>query len=216
MDRHFSRTPGHRHSNIQPIIDDTTPTEVAVEPIEQFISDHGLTMTAEPVDANPNIPDADVNPKASHFTVTIKGRGGALMTFYSVGSGTVDSWIGNPERKRVNHKGWFHGAGMFDSLRNREDFRRNERTLWSDEFRQMMAPLYRPELTDVLDCLASDASTVEYVRNFEDWADELGYDSDSRHAEQIYNTIERQAKELRYILATREVYERLLFEVERM
>ena len=103
---------------------------------------------------------------------------------------------------------------MFDSLTNRKSFRISSRTVWAEEFRQMMAPLYRPDLASVLDCLASDASSVEYVRDFEDWAGELGYDSDSRKAEEIFNMTERQSKELRYVLGS-PAYEELM-QLERL
>ena len=39
-----------------------------------------------------------------------------------------------------------------------------------------------PDAADVLDCLASDAGSIEYVSGFEEWASELGFDSDSRKA----------------------------------
>ena len=53
-----------------------------------------------------------------------------------------------------------------------------------------------PELLDVLNCLLMDWQSVQGVDGFEEWADELGYDTDSRQAERIYNACKRQTKEL--------------------
>lgn len=50
----------------------------------------------------------------------------------------------------------------------------------------IIKPLPTPELIDVMYCLVSDADAIEY-QNFEEFADMLGYDSDSRQAEQTYN-----------------------------
>lgn len=42
-----------------------------------------------------------------------------------------------------------------------------------------------PTLRDVLHCLMSDGDAINYL-SFEDWADNFGYDKDSRKAEKIY------------------------------
>lgn len=50
-----------------------------------------------------------------------------------------------------------------------------------------------PDLRDVLDCLASEAAGYENARTFEDWAEEYGYDTDSRKAERTYHAIQGQS-----------------------
>jgi hypothetical protein len=57
-----------------------------------------------------------------------------------------------------------------------------------------------PSAEDVLDCLLSDASTVESVSTFEEWCAELGYDEDSRRAERTYEAIKAQTVRLRAFL----------------
>lgn len=42
-----------------------------------------------------------------------------------------------------------------------------------------------PEIESVLSCLALDSNALDYA-DFEDWAKNFGYDSDSRSAEKIY------------------------------
>jgi hypothetical protein len=73
-----------------------------------------------------------------------------------------------------------------------------------------------PELADVLDCLASDAASIENAPNFEDWASELGYDTDSRKAEKTFKVCQKQAEKLRQLLYTDEAYRNLLFNTERL
>lgn len=43
-----------------------------------------------------------------------------------------------------------------------------------------------PDIKDVLYCLVADSSAYEYA-SFEEWAGDMGYDTDSRKAETIYN-----------------------------
>jgi hypothetical protein len=57
-----------------------------------------------------------------------------------------------------------------------------------------------PTLDDVMGCLAMDASSVDNARNFEDWAAELGYDTDSRKAEATYRACVDQVAKLRNLL----------------
>jgi hypothetical protein len=70
-----------------------------------------------------------------------------------------------------------------------------------------------PELDEVLDCLISDANSVRW-ENFEGFAANMGYDSDSRKAEKIYKACERSAKRLEKFLG--DAYEEALDDVEGM
>jgi hypothetical protein len=71
-----------------------------------------------------------------------------------------------------------------------------------------------PELSNVLGCLASDASGVENASGFEDWCAEYGYDTDSRKAERTFRACEREAKRLQAFLGE-SAYKTLLYDVER-
>ncbi len=72
-----------------------------------------------------------------------------------------------------------------------------------------------PQLDEVLDCLASDAASIQDGASFEDWAADLGYDTDSRKAERTYQAVKDQAEKLRALLGD-DNYERLLWEIERL
>lgn len=56
-----------------------------------------------------------------------------------------------------------------------------------------------PELRDVMCCLLMDASVLDYS-SFEDWANEYGYDTDSRKAETTYRQCIETALKLRNAL----------------
>lgn len=71
-----------------------------------------------------------------------------------------------------------------------------------------------PQLADVLDCLASDASGVENARSFEEWCSEYGFDADSRKAMSTYKACEREVARLKALLGD-ELYRQLLYGVER-
>jgi hypothetical protein len=72
-----------------------------------------------------------------------------------------------------------------------------------------------PALDDVLDSLASDAATMENCATFEEFCGELGYDSDSRRAERIYQTCRKhQARLLRFL--GHDAYDLLLWHTERL
>ena len=57
-----------------------------------------------------------------------------------------------------------------------------------------------PGVEEVLDCLCSDASTVDNARSFEDWCSDLGYDTDSRKAEKTFKAVETQTGRLKAFL----------------
>jgi hypothetical protein len=73
----------------------------------------------------------------------------------------------------------------------------------------------RPTVSEVLDCIASDASGYENSNSFEDWADDYGYDADSRRAETIYHNVKTVSLNMKNFLG-KEAYETLLWETEKM
>ena len=50
----------------------------------------------------------------------------------------------------------------------------------------------------MLDCLLSDAFGAD--EDFENWAREYGYETDSRKAERIYQKVQRQTERLKRLL----------------
>ncbi len=48
-----------------------------------------------------------------------------------------------------------------------------------------------PTVFEVMECLCSDAASIENALNFEDWCSELGNDPDSRRAEKTFLACQR-------------------------
>jgi len=82
-------------------------------------------------------------------------------------------------------------------------------------FSQGPAIRREPGVEDVLDCLASDASGYDNAGSFEAWAEEYGYNADSRKAESKYRAVERHTHGLENLLG-RSAYRTLLDTVERL
>lgn len=172
-------------------------TESEQQTIEQFISEHGLTMTSEPVPENPNM-SGGMPEGAQHYYCVVTAESGeeSLSTYYSVGPGIV-------ERHAVKRL----------SIADRKFFARAPKTIYAQESIAKHRKSYRPDLRDLLDCLASDCCGSD--ESFEDWAANYGYDEDSRKAENTYHIIRKQARELRQLLGA-EAYEVLIYQTERL
>jgi hypothetical protein len=74
---------------------------------------------------------------------------------------------------------------------------RRGRSSMTVPFSQGPAHTHPPDAVDVLSCLASDASGFDDARSFEEWADNYGYDTDSRKVERTYRAVQRQTERLR-------------------
>jgi|HubBroStandDraft_1064217.scaffolds.fasta_scaffold708938_1 hypothetical protein len=72
-----------------------------------------------------------------------------------------------------------------------------------------------PDIRDVVDAVAAEAAVVDEARRYELWADQMGFDRDSRQGERAYRAARRQARLLRGLLGD-ERYEELLWEIERL
>ena len=74
-------------------------------------------------------------------------------------------------------------------------------------FHQGPAIRDEPTAADVLECLASDASSAE--QPFEQWCGDYGENTDSRKAEATYKAVVRQTKGLRRLLG--DDFEKIVF-----
>jgi hypothetical protein len=92
----------------------------------------------------------------------------------------------------TDDEGWEHHAYSL-----RVDFEgRSMVTPW----RQGVGITDDPEVHDVMSAMISDTSGVLHGETFEDWADEYGYDTDSRKAEATYRAVVAQTEGLRRLL----------------
>lgn len=75
-------------------------------------------------------------------------------------------------------------------------------------------PDERPEV--VIDSLVCDGWGYQNVDGFEDWADEYGYDADSRKAEKVYQAVGKIAQDFITFIGGRDELEKLALRYERM
>ena len=157
---------------------------------EQFCEEHGIKLEATAVPENPNM-SGEMSPGSMHFHCVLRSSesGRTFTTYYSVGSGIVDSWL------RAKYPRTKNAPYDFALVRQRR------------------AHQYKPPVSDVLNCLQLDANMQENSRCFHEWCDELGYDSDSIRARKIYDHCEEQARKLWEFLGYR-TYRELIDEVQ--
>jgi hypothetical protein len=130
------------------------------EEITQELTDKGFALESELVRD-----DFDGREGASVWSVTVTRNGQSFQTEYTHGCHFRHRRNGQPVQYPA-----LGGRMTIDQLE------KNKRTI-PDE----------PTLADVMSSLVSDAQCVADGQTFEDFADELGYDTDSRNAERIYN-----------------------------
>lgn len=95
------------------------------------------------------------------------------------------------------------------TLRNRSN--RRQFTLY---FSMGLGLSGKPEVADILDCVAMDSVSVENARNFSEWTSEFGYSEDDSQAKRTYEVCQRQAEKLRKFIG--KGYSNLLFKTERL
>lgn len=106
-------------------------------------------------------------------------------------------------RTRVTHKGtsrWDHGIDRDDW---RVTFSGNGRKLTVTFHTGFGLRPAKPTGAEVLSCLIDDAHTIDNAPSFEEWADDLEYDTDSREAERTFREIHKQSGKVRDFLADR-------------
>ena len=104
-------------------------------------------------------------------------------------------WDEDPETSRYVHN-------KFKITVENWDNKKKASFNWYDSYQNYMDGVTKMDEHDILNAVASwleDASAVEQTE-FEGWADDMGYGSDSRHAERIYKELEKGAKKIDELL----------------
>lgn len=157
------------------------------ETIEATAADLGLTMTAEFIPWNASR-RADEKDPSLNWSITLHKAGRAFLTTdYSAGMGHAPSCkqgrMTNDERRAVE---WECSHGRAARLQASLDLFTGGKPIL-------------PNLADVLYSLCSDADAIDSP-TFEEWAENIGYDTDSRKAEAIYRACLEIALKLRAAL----------------
>lgn len=126
--------------------------------IEETLTEMGFVLTSTLVRD-----DFDGREGGTTWAVTVTRNGESIQTDYTIGSAHRHYRNGKPIQ--IHH--WNRAL---------DDVERNKRTKPD-----------KPTLPDVLNCFVMDAQCVSDGQLFEDFADDLGYDKDSRKAEKAYN-----------------------------
>jgi hypothetical protein len=177
----------------------------ATQTIQAFIEKHGLSIESQLLKEPPadvSAEDRKRDPNRSYWTVTIKREGGKpLTTSFNQGS-AFRRW-----------KQWANGLTQREvTQRARGERATPQGGRETVHFVENTEPM-PPALADVLDCLRSDSQSFANALDFEEWAAEFGYDTDSRKAEQTYQACGKIAAGLQRLLGAA-AYNELLEETE--
>ena len=155
---------------------ETTEQTTSKELIEAWAAEHGVTMQAVFVPFSQSRNKGEKSPSLN-WMVTIQKSGlDILTTDYGMGCGHCPSYKQRPNT--------FEHAAM---MRECEGGKIRNGT-----------PIL-PSIPDVLHSLSMDADVID-AGDFEGWAIEFGYDTDSRKAEALYRTCLGIALKLRAAL----------------
>lgn len=156
--------------------------------IQKFIKKHNIKLSFQTAFENPNMDNA--NMEMDHFQVK-------LTRYKTDGKQLIDREYNTYFSMGIGHR-------KYTEVLEHPDARETVQKYFNNG----------PTCADVLDCLASDCAGIENADNFEQWAEDYGYDTDSRKAEKIYNICKQQAEKFKAFMG--DEYETLLYEVERL
>lgn len=154
-----------------------------MQTIEQFIENNqGLELSVICIKDRPDVDVKDEwhnpknpNDKPFNYKCILSGNNSSYEFYYSKGIG---------HGKRIN------------AIKGNSIWANNERKA----VRKADHIDNKPTLSEVLDSLAMDASDFLYGIDFEEWAENLGYDMDSRKAEKIYKACQNNFNGLLRVL----------------
>lgn len=149
----------------------------------------GITYTADfvPFSKSRNAKKATKPGDYSlNWKVTIRKNGRSLCTDYMQGIGHIPGKAASAYRLSI---------AEFERIKSVCESGKYGRE--ADSF--LKHPLPLPDVCDVMHCLVLDAEVLEYAR-FEEWAENFGYEPDSRKAEQTYRDCMAIALQLRSII----------------
>ena len=128
-------------------------------------------------------------PLGSYPLIVVKRNGSQITTDYMQGIGHLPGYskLRGPKTTLYND----------ERIRDAAEKGRNLHVLGMHA--QLGNKLEAPSLTDVLYSLVMDSDVIEYT-DFEEWAQNYGYDVDSRNAEKIYSACLDTALKLRRLI----------------
>jgi len=170
-----------------------TPTPSTENQLESVIEQLGLTYTATFVPTKQ--PAETVRHPELHWVCTLT-KGHRHMTIpYRQGCAHVigyQHYHKNPYERRLHDK-------MIRTACETGKYVIHKRAWLGELFIQSKAAQPAPKLADVLYCLVLDACVLDTSR-FEEWAENFGYDTDSREAEKTYRQCIEQSLQFKNLI----------------
>lgn len=177
--------------------------------VDEWAVKNGITFNAEFVPQQLSRNSAEKDPSINWRVTITRGKRG-MATDYTQGIGRVPGWPQHyklrnalAKHQRVlgalaSEKGRYFASG--EKLEPASTARL-ERWLFDESLNygvcELDLPL--PDFADVLYGLLMDSEAYD-SDTFEEWADNYGYDTDSRKAEKIYDACREIARDLRCVL----------------
>lgn len=175
-----------------------------------FAESLGLEMTAQSVATRPDMVgrEDEWHKDASHFLVTLtrlpegadpeRSPNVVWTGFYSTGAAHPLIWARKAAKTAAGRtKLGYQGRQAVQHLRDYRGYGAR-RSLFHDQALQALKGIYRAkaplDIGDVLISLQCDSR--EWEATFEDWCANLGYDTDSRKALEIFEACQNTAKTL--------------------
>lgn len=184
--------------------------------IQEFIELHKLTLSFVRINVRTDRTGNEWDKEAFHYLVTIVGNDEEkAYTFqYSMGSAHVEKIpYGKLTIGQRFMAGLTRGQKDYDNVP--PPHVKRSISLWQAEAQKVLYKPKPPQLAEVLDSVALDCSSIDNARDFEDWASEFGYDTDSRKAEKAYDTCRDAFKSMESLLG-RDGLRTLMNDVERI
>jgi len=165
---------------------------------------------------NPNMNDD--NQPMYHYFVTLAHNGKLFDLYYSVGIGHSKLFSDSTLFKRImrdtpicntiqsKYRGNVHAFPWYLNY---------DKPFFAEVFEKGRKFLPALKIEDVLECLVSDTQTVLDSPTFEEWANEFGYDTDSRKALKTFEVIREQGNKF-LAFCGREYFNDLLEKIEEL
>jgi len=146
--------------------------------IVEFIKQHNLKLNYTVVPENPSMEDSQKT--MNNYACWIVNGKSSILLYYSKGIGL-----------RVWKRGFGVRLGKGEIPGQPAPYRSKPTIHYMENTEPEP-----PKLDEVLDCMVSDVAGVIDGQSFEEWANEYGYDTDSRKAEKTYNACREEQRQL--------------------
>ena len=206
-------------------VDSELAEHIEPETFETLAADLGLELTATNIATRPDAAGSDWDKTAIHFHVTVtkpdttpgfKANRAPVVIWsgnYSVGSAHPMLWAqrGCKYIRDGKVKQHSHARSAYRQMDKKGAYSTRGMTVYDAGFYNRIVDSFKAvaplEIADILNSLACDSR--DWESTFEDWAEMLGYDTDSRRAYDVYTACQNTAKTLRAALGSAD-FERLL------